>query len=139
MKKKSLVVLNHPRECQYCEHYAARGIYQVCTYQSWISEAMPSLFPAVPRVVMPYGTCEHFGLHQKFIKTVADAPRKKLCGLHGAHVVVSPENHDGTCACIGCLGTHCQICEEYKTKARDLTDGTTTVTANCARCMERQR
>ena len=139
MKKKSVVVLNYPAECQYCEHYATRGAYQVCAYHSWLSEAMPALFPAYPRVVMPYDTCEHFGLHQKYIKTVADAPRKKMCGLNGAAVVISNENKNGTCACIGCVGTHCQNCEEYKTKVRDLGDGSITVTANCARCLEHQR
>ncbi|MDE6250691.1 MAG: hypothetical protein K2M34_03600 [Alphaproteobacteria bacterium] len=47
---------------------------------------------------------------------------KRMCWLHGAHVVVSEYNNNGTCNCMDCHGTHCQNCPTYQAKVAEIVD-----------------
>ncbi len=45
---------------------------------------------------------------------MAGAIYKPMCGLHGAHVVLSEHNENGKCRCINCNPRACQVCSRYK-------------------------
>ncbi|MBD5391726.1 hypothetical protein HDR66_02880 [bacterium] len=45
---------------------------------------------------------------------------KKMCGLWHEHV--APSEHNSTCNCVNCFGTHCQVCPTYQELVAEIMD-----------------
>lgn len=56
---------------------------------------------------------------------------KKICGLFGASVIISQYNNYGSCACLGCIGNKCTICDRYQSLLKTLYIDT----IQCEKCM----
>lgn len=132
---------NKLHECQYCAHYSQRGVYNVCTRGTWLSVALPYLFPNVPKVVIPNApACGWFRLAPRQMLPRVAVAQKKWCGFFETPVVVSPHNQFGACHCLGCDTRHCAVCPEHEQHFSSLVDDACVYRYRvCQKCLEQQK